>query len=70
MAIDTGLEQMDLLDIGGGFSLVNEKLENNFITAGSIISECIDDIFPEEQNLRIIAEPGTFIAESAFYCIS
>lgn len=70
MNTEMGLEPMNLLDLGGGYSLLNQKVENNFITAGSIINENLDDLFPEEQNIRIIAEPGTFICESAFYLTS
>ena len=48
MNAEMGLEPMDLLDIGGGYSLLKNCVENNFVTAGSIINENLDDLFPED----------------------
>lgn len=57
---------MELLDIGGGFT-------GRFDAQGNVmfgeIATCINDAltahFPPEMNVRVIAEPGRFFAETA-----
>uniref|UniRef100_A0A672HZK3 ornithine decarboxylase n=1 Tax=Salarias fasciatus TaxID=181472 RepID=A0A672HZK3_SALFA len=46
--------KMSLLDIGGGF------------TGTDLINESLDEFFPSESGVRIIAEPGRYFVESAF----
>uniref|UniRef100_A0A672F6S7 ornithine decarboxylase n=1 Tax=Salarias fasciatus TaxID=181472 RepID=A0A672F6S7_SALFA len=46
--------KMSLLDIGGGFS------------GTDFINESLDEFFPSESGVRIIAEPGRYFVESAF----
>ena len=67
--IELGYEPMDLLDIGGGYSFVNPNIENNFVKVGSILRTKIDELFPD-QSIRVIAEPGTYLCESAFFLAS
>ncbi|MEW5298294.1 MAG: hypothetical protein WDW36_001434 [Sanguina aurantia] len=57
---------MELLDIGGGFT-------GNFDAAGNVIfgdiattlNSAIAASFPEEMNVRVIAEPGRYFAETS-----
>ena len=60
---------MDLVDIGGGYSMVNPDLNKNFVVVGSILNTRIDELFPDK-SVQIIAEPGTYICESSFYLAS
>ncbi|XP_055079743.1 antizyme inhibitor 2-like [Periophthalmus magnuspinnatus] len=52
---------MRLLDIGGGFT-GNEK----FPKMAQKINEVLDELFPLDSEVQIIAEPGRFFVESAF----
>uniref|UniRef100_A0A672I0C6 ornithine decarboxylase n=1 Tax=Salarias fasciatus TaxID=181472 RepID=A0A672I0C6_SALFA len=47
--------KMSLLDIGGGFTGTDQ-----------VINESLDEFFPSESGVRIIAEPGRYFVESAF----
>lgn len=57
---------MELLDIGGGFT-------GNFDSAGEVIfgdiattlKNAIAASFPEDMNVRVIAEPGRYFAETS-----
>lgn len=57
---------MELLDIGGGFT-------GNFDSAGEVIfgdiattlNSAIAASFPDEMNVRVIAEPGRYFAETS-----
>jgi len=54
-----------LLDIGGGFpGQANAKLPFDEICA--VLRPALDMYFPENMNVRIIAEPGRFFVASAF----
>lgn len=66
MAVQLGMPALDLIDIGGGFTMVCPKQEKNFDFVAPLISEAIDKLFPEE-GIRFIAEPGRLIAESVVY---
>jgi ornithine decarboxylase len=55
----------NLLDIGGGFpGQKNVKLP--FEEICSVLRSALDVYFPENMNVRIIAEPGRFFVASAF----
>ena len=58
---------MDIIDIGGGFTLIHEDDEKNFYEVAPLISEVIDELFPTEQfpHLKFMGEPGRLISESA-----
>lgn len=56
---------MDILDIGGGFSMSSENPDNNFDVIAPKINDLIKKEFPKNENLRVIAEPGRFISQDA-----
>ena len=67
-----GLKKMDFLDIGGGFSLASDQptpSEKKFDHVAVKIQAYLEEIFPEP-NIRIIAEPGRYIAEGVGYLVS
>lgn len=66
MAKKMGMKPMDLLDIGGGFTMVAEHQPKNFTAVAPVVSRLIDQIFPESE-VRVIAEPGRYISESVVY---
>jgi len=49
-----------LLDVGGGFEDVL------FEQAAAVLTQAIDQYFPDRQHLRLIAEPGRFYVSKAF----
>jgi ornithine decarboxylase len=51
---------MTLLDVGGGFE---DKL---FDTAAQVLTEAIEEFFPDRKGMRIIAEPGRYFVSTAF----
>ncbi|XP_033733169.1 ornithine decarboxylase-like [Pecten maximus] len=56
---------MEILDIGGGYrgrDCDRPTLEEN----AAIINQCLDEYFPEADRVKIIAEPGRYLVESAF----
>uniref|UniRef100_A0A8C6T023 Orn/DAP/Arg decarboxylase 2 N-terminal domain-containing protein n=1 Tax=Neogobius melanostomus TaxID=47308 RepID=A0A8C6T023_9GOBI len=53
-------QALDLLDIGGGFS--GHELE--MMSKG--INEALDEFFPADSGVRVIAEPGRYFVDSAF----
>ncbi|XP_034721082.1 ornithine decarboxylase-like [Etheostoma cragini] len=57
--------QMRLLDIGGGFSAIGDFKEK-FEEFSVIINEALDELFPPDCGVQIIAEPGRYYVESAF----
>ena len=66
MVLDMSMEPLDLVDIGGGFTMVAVEKEKNFEYVAPLISQTINKIFPES-NIRFIAEPGRYISESCVY---
>ena len=68
-AEEIGMPKMDILDLGGGYSLLHPMDENSFITVASKVSPLIDELFPD-RSIRIIAEPGTYMVESSSYLAS
>ncbi|XP_042339207.1 ornithine decarboxylase-like, partial [Plectropomus leopardus] len=57
--------QMRLLDIGGGFSGTGD-FKGKFEEFSEVINGALDEFFPPDSGVRIIAEPGRFYVESAF----
>uniref|UniRef100_A0A672HSL2 ornithine decarboxylase n=1 Tax=Salarias fasciatus TaxID=181472 RepID=A0A672HSL2_SALFA len=55
---------MSLLDIGGGFSGTDDSV--SFDEFSEVINEALDELFPPDSGVRIIAEPGRYCVESAF----
>ena len=49
-----------ILDVGGGFC------HDDFESVARVLGEKIDEQFPEEMGVRIIAEPGRYFVASAF----
>lgn len=52
--------QFNLLDVGGGFG------GENFVEIAGILREAIEQHFPTELGVRIIAEPGRYFVAEAF----
>ncbi|XP_068192494.1 ornithine decarboxylase 1-like [Antennarius striatus] len=57
--------KMSLLDIGGGFSSRND-LKLQFEEISEVINETLDEFFPSESGVTVIAEPGQFYAQPVF----
>ncbi|XP_013395990.1 ornithine decarboxylase, partial [Lingula anatina] len=55
----------NLLDIGGGFPGFDQP-EINFDEVTQTINTSLDELFPDDDDLRIIAEPGRYYATSAY----
>jgi ornithine decarboxylase len=56
---DLGFD-FSILDVGGGFC------HDDFESLAAILGQKIDEQFPEEMGVRIIAEPGRYFVASAF----
>jgi ornithine decarboxylase len=56
---DLGFE-FNILDVGGGFC------HDDFERVARVLGQKIDEQFPEEMGVRIIAEPGRYFVASAF----
>jgi len=62
-AFDMGKEAgytFNLLDVGGGFE------DALFERAATVLTQAIDQYFPDRRNLRMISEPGRFYVSKAF----
>lgn len=60
---------LTLLDIGGGFP-GNDSAEPSFEEFADIINISIEKFFKNKKNLKIIAEPGRYFAESCLICVA
>ena len=69
MAESIGLEPMDFLDLGGGFTLIHAEKIKNFPYVAPLIGKLLDDLFPSRQ-VQVIAEPGRYVMESACYLLT
>lgn len=69
IASGMGMQEMDFVDIGGGFTLVNPDHEKNFEFVAPKIAQVIDELFPE-QGIEFIGEPGRYISECVCYMAS
>lgn len=56
---------MHLLDIGGGFP-GNSGTEEYFAEIATAINATIDEHFPNDGSVKIIAEPGRYYVASAY----
>ena len=66
MAKNKGMEEMDILDIGGGFSMSSTDPERNFDFVAPKINEMLKEYFPGDNNkIKVIGEPGRFMAQEA-----
>jgi len=62
-AFDTGRDvgfNFTILDVGGGFC------HEDFETVARVLGEKVDEQFPPEMGVRVIAEPGRYFVASAF----
>ncbi|XP_068605993.1 ornithine decarboxylase-like [Brachionichthys hirsutus] len=57
--------QMNLLDIGGGFS-GRDNYRVKFEEFSEVINAALDDFFPPDSGVEVIAEPGRYYVESVF----
>ncbi|KAL7379197.1 hypothetical protein ABVT39_024367 [Epinephelus coioides] len=57
--------QMTLLDIGGGFP-GRDDFQVKFEEFSEVINGALDEFFPPDSGVQIIAEPGRYYVESAF----
>ncbi|KAM6914140.1 ornithine decarboxylase-like [Lycodopsis pacificus] len=57
--------QMRLLNIGGGFSAI-ERFQQKFEEFSEVINRSLDELFPPDTGVQVIAEPGRYYVESAF----
>lgn len=57
--------EMNLLDIGGGFP-GNSGTEDYFAEIATAINAVLEEHFPNDGNIRIIAEPGRYYVASAY----
>jgi ornithine decarboxylase len=56
---------MNFLDIGGGFP-GNTGTEDYFSEIATAVNKTLDEHFPDDGNIRIIAEPGRYYVASAY----
>jgi ornithine decarboxylase len=56
---------MNLLDIGGGFP-GNTGTEDYFAEIALAVNKALDEYFPDDGTVRIIAEPGRYYVASAY----
>ncbi|XP_060584600.1 ornithine decarboxylase-like [Ruditapes philippinarum] len=60
---------MTILDIGGGFP-GDHNTSRQFTKFAEVINKTVLDLFPPDNNLEIIAEPGRYIVASAFTVVA
>ncbi|KAL5015904.1 hypothetical protein ScPMuIL_005493, partial [Solemya velum] len=66
LACDLGFK-MELLDIGGGFpGHETGHGEVSFEEMADVINSSLEKYFPEEEGVKVIAEPGRYLATSAY----
>ena len=56
---------MNLLDIGGGFP-GNSDTEKQFAKIATAVNQALEKYFPNDDNIRVIAEPGRYYVASAY----
>jgi ornithine decarboxylase len=56
---------MHVLDIGGGFP-GNIGTEDYFSEIANAVNRTLDEYFPDDGKIRIIAEPGRYYVASAY----
>jgi ornithine decarboxylase len=68
MVKNKGMEEMDILDIGGGFSMSSTDPEKNFDHVAPKINQMLKDYFPGDNGMgkiKVVGEPGRFISQDA-----
>lgn len=68
LAASLGMPEMDLIDIGGGFTLTLPDSGKNFDEVAEHIGKTIDELFPDPK-VRVIAEPGRYISEDVNHLV-
>mmetsp|Transcript_14548 Transcript_14548/g.24650 ORF Transcript_14548/g.24650 Transcript_14548/m.24650 type:complete len:801 (+) Transcript_14548:440-2842(+) len=64
VAGELGLTKFTLLDIGGGFSGMSADADGVALSAvAEAINSSLEKFFPESEGVRVISEPGRYIAE-------
>jgi|TARA_B110001450_G_C17373291_1_gene380574 diaminopimelate decarboxylase len=43
-----GMQKMDFLDLGGGWSQIHPNVDNCFVSVGTKVAKLIDEVFPEK----------------------
>ncbi|XP_053399198.1 ornithine decarboxylase-like isoform X2 [Mercenaria mercenaria] len=56
---------MNVLDIGGGFPGAQDT-SDFFHEIASVVNETLNDLFPADEGVDIIGEPGAYVATSAY----
>ncbi|XP_013412534.1 ornithine decarboxylase-like [Lingula anatina] len=56
----------NFLDIGGGFPGYETEGKLSLSDIAKAINNSLDEYFPEEENVKVIAEPGRYYVQSAF----
>ena len=67
-AKDRGYNQMNLVDIGGGFPAPYDLTVKPFPELAAVINAELERLFPKE--VQILAEPGRFLVATAGYAVS
>nr|QWQ66219.1 lysine decarboxylase 1 [Phlegmariurus tetrastichus] len=62
-ALSMGLPAMQILDIGGGFTVGNNG-ELKLAEAAKVINAALHEYFPDDMGVSVIAEPGRYFAEA------
>jgi len=65
IAKQKGMQDFDILDIGGGFSMSAETEECNFDKVAPKIMNFLRKHFPKDKKVKFIAEPGRYICQDA-----
>ena len=66
MAKEKGMPDMELLDVGGGFSFYNKDEECNFPFVATQLQKALDTYFPgPNSNIKVMGEPGRNISQEA-----
>jgi ornithine decarboxylase len=66
MAEEKGMPEMDMLDIGGGFSMSSAIPDNNFDIVAPKIQNMLNEYFPgKNKKVRVIGEPGRYICQDS-----
>jgi ornithine decarboxylase len=66
MAKNKGMKELDILDIGGGFSMSSTDPERNFDFVAPKINQMLKEYFPgTNNNIKVVGEPGRFISQDA-----
>lgn len=60
------MQDLDIVDIGGGFSMNSENPNYNFNLIGPQINDYLTNVFPKgNKKIEVIGEPGRLICQEA-----